>query len=525
MSYFEIIVLLVSICTLLVAIAQRLQIPYPLVLVLGGVVIGFLPDTQPFFFEPHLTLVIVLPPILYYGAYQLPLREVMQHWKEISSLSFGLVIATTVIVAIVIKWLQPEFSWALAFAVGAIVSPPDAVAAMAVLKRFAIHHRTLTILEGESLLNDASALVLYRLALVAILSGTFSFLEAVGLFFEICIGGIAVGIIAGFVMQHFSRRYLDAVVGVLFSFTIPYTTYIIADSLGFSGVLAVVVSGLIGARIQMTNPSPQRRLFGLAVWDVFIIVLNCLVFVLIGTQLGVVTDNMSYSQLAEYCMNGAVLTAVMITIRLVWVYSKGAVNLFHWRSLHQDTKAHAQQLLREATIVGWSGMRGIVSLVAALGLPFTLPNGEPLTGRHEAVYIIFVVIMLTLLIPALTLPKLLAYLKVRHLPDMASASKIRALLVLAAEQEINHLFQEKAIDEDQVSFLNTYFKARHRVLDSSCMLNEAYSLELARIKVIGAQRRKLIELWRNGDVDDRLIRRLERELDVEESHAARAEIT
>lgn len=525
MDNFEIIVLLISVSTLLVGVAQKLHIPYPIALVIGGLAIGFIPRLEGFTVDPYLILVIVLPPILYYGAYQLPFREFIQNWKDIFSLALGLVIVTTLVVGVVVKWLIPDFSWPLAFALGAIVSPPDAIASTSILRRFAISNHTLTILEGESLVNDASALVFYRIAVFAIFSGTFSLLDASISFVIMSTGGVAVGVITGLVMQYFSHRYLAPVVGVLFSFTIPYSTYFLADSLGLSGVLAVVVNGLIGARMLVVHPSPQRRVFGITVWDVFIIMLNCFVFVLIGMQLGAVTKYMSYMRLAEYFLDGCAITLVMIVVRFIWVYLNRAIAYWYTKYYRKRSCPHAHLMLREATVIGWSGMRGIVSLVAALGLPLAHANGMPLVHRHEAVYITFIVIMLTLLLPGLTLPQLLHFLNIRHLSDTESASKVRQILVSAAEEEIDRLHDQQAISDDEVSILTSYIKARHRVMDSYSLTGPHNSLELARIKVIGAQRQKLIELWRNAEVDDRLIRRMERELDVEESYATRAEIT
>lgn len=232
MESFQILIVLIFLAAFLVGLAQKIRIPYPIALVLGGTAIGFIPNLQAISFDPNLILVIVLPPILYYAAFGISFREFRNNLKEIFSLAIGLVVITTMIIAFLFKWLFPDLPWALAFAFGAIVSPPDSVATTTILKRFAISPRLLAILEGESLINDASALLLYKLAVVAILTSTFSFFDAGLELFKIVSGGTIVGVVLGFLLQNLSRKLLDPISGVLFSITIPYITYISADALG-----------------------------------------------------------------------------------------------------------------------------------------------------------------------------------------------------------------------------------------------------------------------------------------------------
>ena len=247
---------------LVVGGAQKFHLPYPIALVIGGAALGFIPGLHTIDFNPHVLLTLILPPILYYAAFGIAFREFQKNWRAIFSLALGLVVATTCIVGLIFKWMFPAYSWALAFTFGAIIAPPDAIAATTILRRFNISSRLITLLEGESLVNDAAALILYKLALTALFSGTFSLVEGGIEFVQIVCGGIIVGFILGILFQFFSKCYLEPTLGVVFSFIIPYITYIVANALEVSGVLAVVVNGLVGARVLIKHHSSLRRVLG-----------------------------------------------------------------------------------------------------------------------------------------------------------------------------------------------------------------------------------------------------------------------
>lgn len=524
MDSFQTLIVLIFLAAILVGIAQKIHIPYHIVLIVGGTAISFIPGLKTISFDPNLILVVVLPPILYYAAFSISFREFKRNWREIFSLALGLVILTTLVIGIIFKWVFPQLPWALAFAFGAIISPPDSVAATTIMKRFAITPRLLAIIEGESLVNDASALVLYRLAVVALLSGTFSFNEASLEFFKTVSGGILVGFVLGFLMQNLSRRYLDPVVGLLFSFTIPYITYISADYLGVSGVLAVVVNGLIGSRILAKHHSALRRVLGFAFWDIFIILMNCFVFILIGLQLRRFVSVMTPKQMMLYTAYAFFFTLALIVIRLIWVYSRSGIAYLKALA-HPKSSSLCPQILREATIVGWSGMRGIVSLTAALALPYTFSNGTSIEGRDLVIFITFVVILLTLLLPSTTLTYLIRWMKMDHHVDHRGAHQARKRLVEIAEEKIGHLHGAEEITEREFNFLASYFNLQRYVFEiSTSPLKKMSNLESARLKVFQAQRNELLAMWERQEIDDKLFRQLEHELDVEESHIARAEL-
>jgi monovalent cation/hydrogen antiporter len=517
MTTFQTIIILLFLATIVVGIAQKLRTPYPIALVLVGTVIGFIPGLKAISFDPNLILVVFLPPILNYAAFSISFREFKRNWKPIFSLALGLVILTTLVMGVIFKWRFPQWPWALAFAFGAIVSPPDSVAATNIMSRFAVKPRILAIVEGESLVNDASALVLYSMAVTALLSGTFS-MSAAGLeFVKVVSGGIIVGLLLGLLMQNLSRKYLEPVVGVLVSFSIPYIIYFVADYLRVSGVLAVVVNGLIGSRVLAKHPSSLRRILGFAFWDIFNIVLNCFVFMLIGLQLKGLVSAMTPRQILLYSLYGLLFTVALILIRLTWVYIRtGFAYLKAFSS--PEKKTLCQEILRGAAIVGWSGMRGIVSLTAALALPY-------IEGRDVVLFITFVVILLTLLLPSTTLAYLIRLMKIEHHEDHQIVHQARKRIAHAAEEKIRHLHDEGHVTDKEYSFLNHYFNLQRLVFEiSGSHLRKMSSLESARLQVFKAMREELLRMWEKQEIDDQLFRQLEHELDVEESHIARAEL-
>lgn len=524
MDSFQIFILLMFAAAILVGISQKIHVPYPIVLVLGGAAIGFNPIKHAIYFDPNLILVIVLPPILYYAAFGISFREFKRNWRDILSLALGLVAFTTFVIGVIFKWIFPQFPWELAFAFGAIVSPPDAIAATTILKRFAISTRLLTVLEGESLINDASAIVLYRIAVASLLSGAFSLSEGSIEFVKTVSGGIVIGLVLGYLMQNFSRRYLEPIVGVVFSFTIPYITYILADSLGVSGVLAVVVNGFVGAQILHKHHSSLRRILGYAAWDIFVILMNCFVFILIGLQLQTLTSLMTTKQMLLYTGYAFLITLAMVLIRMLWVYAKSGVSYI--KALNKPKSyTICPQILREAAIIGWSGMRGIVSLTAALALPFTLPNGMPIEGRNEVIFITFVVILITLLIPGLTLPSLIDWLKIHSQTENNGLLNVRKKLTKVAEETIHRLYATKKINDRERDFLTSYFKLQHIVSEiSHSTLKNLQNVASAKSMIIQEQRKKLFEIWEHLEIDDALLSHLEHELDLEEVHIARGEL-
>jgi CPA1 family monovalent cation:H+ antiporter len=522
MENLEIIFFMLLTAVLLVGIAQKINVPYPITLILGGAAISFIPGINNIYFNPNLVLMIFLPPILNYSAFGISFREFQRDWRNIFSLALGLVALTTIIIGVIFKWIFPQFPWALAFAFGAIVSPPDAVSVASILKRFNINSRLLTLLEGESLINDASAIVIYKIALITLMTGSASLSNGIWAFFYVVAGGVLVGLILGFLFQEFSRRYLEPVLGVVFSLTIPYVTYIAADILEVSGVLAVVVNGLIGARILRTHQSSLRRIVGYAVWDILIVLLNCLVFILIGLQIKTISREMSTYQMISYSGYALLIAFAMVVVRMLWVY--GRAGIFYVNAMRRRNSSQlCPQILREAAIIGWAGIRGIVSLAVALALPYTLPNGMPLEGRNEVIFITFMIILITLLIPGLTLPALIRWLKLPLSVKDINEKNVRNQLMKHAEERIEFYFESKKINPNEYKFLKNYFHLQQKALELAHDQNLS-NIEAARREIIHFQRSKLIEIWKMHEIDDKLLNHLENELDMLEIHTARAEL-
>lgn len=504
MTGLETIFILLFAAVLLVGMAQKFHLPYPIALVLGGIAIGFIPGLQTIQFDPEVMLLIVLPPILYYASFGLPFREFQKNWKAIFSLALSLVVITTALIGALFKWFFPEYSWALAFAFGAIVSPPDATTVTAILKRFKIPLALVSLLEGESLVNDASAIILYKLAVSALLLGSFSFWDGGINFFRMAIGGIALGLALGFSLQTFSKKYLEPVLGVVFSFTIPYITFVLAGLMSFSGVLAVVVNGLVGSRVLLQHPSSLRRVLGYAVWDIFIILLNCFVFIVIGLQLKTITSVMTVHQMVLYSAYGIIVAFAMLLIRMAWVFSRSSIT-------------YGKKYWKHTFLVGWSGMRGIVSLALAIALPYSLE------GRSEVIFLTFVVIFVTMTIPGLTLPYLIRRLGIES-QAKHEEHKVREELLKVAENTLRHYFESQKINQKEYDFLTSYIAFQHELAELSHAEENLQNSEQIRLKILAAQRKKLLELWENQEIDDQLLTHLEGELDIAEVHVARAEL-
>lgn len=524
MDHIQTVFILLFSAVLLVGVAQKFHLPYPIALVLGGGALGFVPGLGDVYLRPDLILPLVLPPILYYSAFGLAFREFKRNWKQIFSMALGLVVFTTLLAGCLFKWMFPEYPWALAMAFGAIVAPPDAIAVTAILKRFGVNSRLSSLLEGESLINDASAIILYNIAVSALLTGSFSWSQGGVEFSRNVLGGIGLGFVLGFALQYFSKHYLEPILGVVFSFTIPYITYICAMFLGVSGVLAVVVNGLIGARFLLTHHSSLRRVVGYAAWDTFIILLNCFVFILLGLQLGSITESMTLSEIYLYSFYAVAIVAAMCLLRMGWVYGFALRDYFTKRSEGKFQEASA--ILQESAIVGWSGMRGIVSLAIALALPLTLLSGAPIVGRNVVVFMTFVVIVTTLVVPGLSLPFLLRLLNVPKATSSDGEKKIRHQLAKEAEDQLISLLNTFKINQSEFEFLKTYFSSQHRVLEMAHSAEKRmHHFESARLTVIQSLRTRLIEMWEQQEIDDHLLTHLENELDIVEVHIARAELS
>ena len=512
--------LLMFIAVLLVGAAYKIKVPYPVALVIGGAVCGFIPGITLFSFDPAILLSIVLPPILFHASYALPYKEFIRYLRDILAAGFWLVIVTALVVALLFKWLFPDLSWALAFAFGALISPPDATAATSTLKRFSISSRLRTILEGESLINDATALVIYRFAVLALVTGSFSISALSIQFLYVASAGILIGLIAGYLLNKIAS-YLHPVIAVVHSFVIPYLTYFLANYLGASGVLAVVACGLLGARMLIPLFSPLTRVLAWTSWDIFTILLNCFIFILIGLEFRLIVSEMALREIGTLIGYGVLLTAAIVLTRYLWIYCRRG--LWHYK-VRSDPEAVRQSkvYLVHAAIAGWAGMRGIVSLTAALALPLTLESGATLEGRDTVLFLTFEIILLTLILPGLTLPWLIRALKIKPINHEAKMAEAREKLRQVAREEIQNMHSLNELQDEERDLLHAYFESRHRIMEV-ISYSEEHTIEVARHRVLQRQREELGKMHKLEEIDEALVAYLERELDIEEAHLANRE--
>ncbi|HSH91639.1 MAG TPA: Na+/H+ antiporter [Ramlibacter sp.] len=517
MALLELLLLLLLSSVALGWIARHFKFPYPIALVAGGAVLGLVPNLPQYAFDPQLILVAVLPPILYQAALLTSWTDFKANIRPIGLLAIGLVAVTTLAVGAALKWMVPDVPWAAAFVLGAIVSPPDAVAATAILSRLNMPRRIVTILEGESLVNDASGLVLYKFAVAAVLTGTFSLSEAAGQFALVSIGGIVVGVVLAFVYIGIHRKLGDPFIEVLTVLTIPYTAYLAAESVHTSGVLAVVAAGLVRGRYAPEIVSAEMRIMARSVWNLLVFLLNSLVFVLIGLQIqAVVVGNLEHYSLAQLAAISAVVTAVAIAVRFAWVFPVAYLPQKLSGNLREEKPNK-----RELVIIGWCGMRGIVSLAAALALPLALPGGVAFPHRDLIIFLTFVVIIATLVGQGLTLTPLIRWLKVgsnwslhdeqlRVRGAMSAAALAAIDEALAKEGGPAHWAQSlKAEISDRIALAAT---------EGSELTPRMELVNRLRHAAIKAERNELIRLWRANEIGDEVMHHLMELLDYEQAH-------
>ena len=518
----ETILLLLLLAVALATVARRFAIPYPIVLVVGGLFLGFVPGLPDVRLDPDIVFLLFLPPILYSAAVRTSFRHFRENARPIGLLAVGLVLTTMVAVAVVAHAIVPGLPWAAAFALGAIVSPPDAVAATAIVRRLGLPQRVVTILEGESLVNDATALVAYRMALAALATGVFSIAEAGARFVLVAAGGIAMGAAAGWFAARVRRRVDDPPTQITLSLLTPYFAYLPAEAAGVSGVLAVVTTGLWigGARLLI---SPATRLQTFAVWDVVNFLLNGWIFILIGLQLRGIMQGLSDVPTATLLWYAAAVSLTAIVVRILWVFSATYLPRLASRRLRERDPYPDW---RHVTVVAWAGVRGVVSLAAAFALPFTLPGGRPFEARDLIVFLTFSVILVTLVLQGLTLPGLLRRLGLAS-PEAVRREERHARLetARAAIARLQELAARDGHDPDHVDRLRWRYDRRTRRLEVECDLPDELdcarytgTYERLRRELIEAERARLRRLHDEGAIGDEVMLRLDRELDLEEAH-------
>jgi CPA1 family monovalent cation:H+ antiporter len=506
--------------TAMLALAPAMRIPYPILLVLGGLALGLVPGVSNVRLPPALVLVAVLPPLLYSEALFTSLRELRANARSISQLAVGLVLLTTVVVAAVAHaYLQ--LSWSTAFVLGAIVAPTDATAAASIARRLGVPRRIVTIVQGESLINDGVALVAYKSAVAAVVTGSFSLWHA-GLSFIVNVaGGVAVGLAVGYVVRHVRRRLDDPPVEITISLLTGYLAYLPAELLGVSGVLAAATVGVYVGWYAPELSSPQQRLQAAAVWEIVVFLLNALLFVLIGLQFPAVLSGLGATSTGKLVAYAVVVAGTVVVTRSVWIFA--AARLPPLPSQRVRARGSHDRWQEEA-VVSWMGMRGAVSLAMALALPSATDGGTPFPGRDLIVFLTFAVILATLVLQGLSLPFVI---RAFELEDDRSAEEeeLKARLhaadaAMARLEELLDMEQVSPEEAEDVRRLYASRRDRFRSLLEGAAEPSTDAVLTAnprlRRELLQAERRALLEFRRAGEIDDAVMRRILRDLDLEE---------
>ena len=517
-----VLVLLVPVAALAV-LARRLGVPYPILLVVGGLLLGLVPGLPRVELEPDTVFLLFLPPMLYIAGFFTSIRDFRANARAIGSLAVGLVLATIVVVGAVAHAVVPGLSWPAAFLLAAIVSPPDAIAATTVLQRLGAPRRLVAILEGESLLNDATALTAYRAALAAVVIGAFSPSDT-GLRFALALGGVPIGLAVGWAVAQVRRRLNDPPVEIVISLLTPYAAYLPAEQLGVSGVLATVAAAVYLSRRASELMEPETRLSGRAVWETAVFVMTGLVFILIGLQLPGVIASLGQESTASLLASAGAVTLAAIAVRFAWLY---LTQYLPHPILHGHDDPH--QSWQELFVAGWAGMRGVVSLAAALALPRTLADGSPFAERDLLVFLTFCVILVTLVGQGLTLPLVMRWLHVGAdaADEAAEEQRGRSAAAQAAVARIEELAAQwpghlPLVDALRVQYAHRLSHLGEHDGDGPAPIadpaHEQEMLEHRAIKrtVIEAERAAVLDLFQQGAIHDTVLRRLERDLDLEE---------
>jgi monovalent cation/hydrogen antiporter len=513
-SELLLLVLMVAIGGLSV-LADVVRVPYPIVLVLGGLVLGFVPGVPPAELPPELVLVLFLPPLLYQAAFFSSPRDLRADARGITLLAVGLVLATMGAVAVVAHGLV-GLPWAAAFALGAIVSPTDPLAATAIARRLGVSRRLVTVLEGESLVNDATALVAYRIAVAVGVGGSFVIWEAGLRFLVGVVGGVAVGLLVGWLVAELRRRLDDPPVEIVLSVVTGYVAYLPAERLGVSAVVAAVTAGLyVGWRAPELG-SPGTRLLGFSFWEIMVYLLNAILFLLVGLQLHPILSELTGRSLATLVGQAALVGAVVIIVRVAWMFTVPYLIRALDRRPNQVARRGGP---RERLVIGWSGMRGAVSLAAALALPENFPQ------RDLIIFVTFGVILATLVLQGLSLPWLIRRLGLQR-DDSEAQEELRGRLRAtdAALARLEELAAEEWTREDTVERMRGLYQFRRRRMKARAGYveddgSQDRSLAYQRLvrELLEAQRREIVRLRNQGEISNEVMHRIERDLDLEDA--------
>ncbi|MDB5100296.1 MAG: Na+/H+ antiporter [Cyanobacteria bacterium RYN_339] len=519
MHTIELLIGLFMAFLVVMAVARRLSVPFPITLVAGGLLLSLVPGLPAVELPSELVLLVFLPPLLYAEACVTSWRDFKANLRPIGLLSIGLVIATTLTVAATAHWLLPELPWAACFILGAVVAPTDAVAALAIAHHLPLPRRVVTILVGESLVNDATALVAYRIAISAVLTGSFSAGETLLRFVGVCLGGVALGLAVGWAMLRlFKLLGSDSLMVNAVGLLVPFIAYLPAEALGVSGVLAVVTSGLWIGRQAAEVLAATTRVASRALWEMVDFLLNGLLFLLVGLQLRTILHEPLPHGLAMLAAFGVVIAITVIATRIAWVYP--ATYLPRWLSLRLRQR-DPLPAPKNVFVLAWTGMRGGISLAAALALPTVLASGQPFPGRGEIVVLTFIVILCTLVVQGLTLPLVIRRLGVQaDGSEEREADEARLMAARAGLARLDALAEADDIALEVFEPLQRHYQEEINRLCVECGIepDPNYAQRIATMdhmwrEALEAERQAMVRLRDEGAIGDDVLNELLAELD------------
>jgi monovalent cation/hydrogen antiporter len=523
MQQAEIIVLLLTAVGVLAVLAQRVTLPYPIVLVLGGLALNFTPRLPAVNLNPDIVFYFILPALIYPAALFTSWRDFRRNLRPIVLLAIGLVLATTLAVAWIAHSTVPALPWAAAFALGAIVSPPDAVATTTIIRRLGVPHRIQVILEGESLVNDATALVALQFAIAALVTGTFSPAYAAGRFVWAAAGGIGIGLLVGLAMRWVQSHLDNPPIQITFSLLTPFIAYLSAEQVHASGVLATVAVGIFLGWHSPLMISARTRLQTYAFWETIVFLLNGFVFIVIGLQLPRILHAWNRESLDGAFISAIAICATVILIRFAWVIPGTYLSRLLLRSEREvrDPIPSWQHI----AIVGWSGMRGVVSLAAAFALPLALPTGRPFPGRDYILFIAFSVILVTLVLQGLTLPVLIRKLRIPRDAETDEEERLarlkanKAALEWIQEARAKSTFSPDAADRLRAEYDERIEQLEHCADNPDDCRGEIATPQYQRLQhqALRVERKTIIRLRNERVINDDALRRIQRDLDLAEA--------
>lgn len=522
------IVSLLFLVSMLAMLSDKLRISYPIFLVLAGLGISLIPGIPQIQLDPNIVFVIFLPPLLYSAAWYTPWHDFWRLRRPIGLLGFGLVLCTALAIAWFSNWLIPDFSLPLGFLLGGIISPPDAVAATSVLQNLRVPRRVVTILEGESLVNDASSLIVFRFALAAIFTGKFLLWKAEVDFLLVIFMGILIGLAVAHI-AYAIHRWLPTTSSIDTAITLicPYLMYITAEHFHYSGVLAVVSGGLFLSYRSHDILSYDSRLQSQSVWNVLVFLLNGVVFILIGLQLPGIVRGLGEYSLHAAIRYGIAISVVTILVRLAWVYPSAYLpRLLSKRIRKREPNPGWKPVL----LIGWTGMRGVVSLASALAIPLTLSNGNAFPHRNMILFITFCVILSTLVLQGLTLPLIIRWLKI-EIKDNEEEERLAIRLRLAniVLEHITSHYPDESRTIEAFSRLKARYERMVAITDGQLKKvggdgeTPAFlpRYRVLLLELVGVQRQEVSRMRRDNEYADELLRNKENELDLEEARFRR----